>query len=98
MPRSRWWILHIWALTEQPPKIYADLPIEEQTGLLDAPYLPFDGMNEYGLAIGMAAVPPGNMRPDADKETIGSLGIIRQMLDHARTVDEAVDIMTELQH
>lgn len=69
------------------------LPIEEQTGLLDAPYIPFDGMNEYGLTIGMAAVPPGNVQPDANKETIGSLGIIRQMLDHARTVNEAVDIM-----
>lgn len=69
------------------------LPIEEQTGLLDAPYLPFDGMNEHGLAIGMAAVPPGNVRPDANKETIGSLGIIREMLDHARNVDEAVDIL-----
>jgi hypothetical protein len=69
------------------------MTIEEQTSLLDAPYLPFDGMNEYGLAIGMAAVPPGNMLPDAGKETIGSLGIIRQMLDHARNVDEAVDII-----
>jgi hypothetical protein len=70
-----------------------DLPIEERTGLLDAPYLPFDGMNERGLAIGMAAVPPGNVQPDANKETIGSLGIIREMLDHAGTVEEAVDIM-----
>ena len=70
-----------------------DLPVEERVGLLDAPYLPFDGMNEYGLAIGMAAVPPGNMQFDANKETIGSLGIIRQMLDHARNVDEAVEIM-----
>ena len=48
-------------------KDIADLPIDEQTGLLDAPYLPFDGMNEYGLAIGMAAVPPGDMQPDANK-------------------------------
>jgi len=71
----------------------SDLPIEERTGLLDAPYLPFDGMNEHGLAIGMAAVPPGGMQPDTNKETIGSLGIIRQMLDHARNVDEAVGIM-----
>jgi hypothetical protein len=69
------------------------LPVEEQTALLDAPYWPFDGMNEYGLAIGMAAVPSGDMRPDANKETIGSLGIIREMLDRARNVDEAVDIL-----
>ena len=71
----------------------AGLPIDERIGLLDAPYLPFDGMNEYGLAIGMAAVPSGNMQPDANRETIGSLGIMRQMLDHARNVDEAVGIM-----
>jgi hypothetical protein len=70
-----------------------DLPTEERTALLDAPYLPFDGMNEAGLTIGMAAVPPGNVPPDPNKETIGSLGIIRRMLDSARTVDEAVDIM-----
>ena len=71
----------------------ADLPIGERVGLLDAPYLPFDGMNEHGLAIGMAAVPSGHIQPDANKETIGSLGIIRQILDRARNVDEAVDIM-----
>jgi len=71
----------------------ANMPVEDRASLLDAPYLPFDGMNEYGLAIGMAAVPPGNVQPDPDKETIGSLGIIRQMLDHARNVDEAVGIM-----
>lgn len=71
----------------------AELPVEARVDLLDAPSLPFDGMNEHGLAIGMAAVPPGNVKPDLKKETIGSLGIIRQMLDQARTVDEAVDIM-----
>ena len=73
----------------------ADLPVEERTNLLDAPYLPFDGMNEHGLAIGMAAVSPGNMQPDENKETIGSIGVIRQMLDHARTVDEAISIMSD---
>jgi hypothetical protein len=71
----------------------ADLPLEELRGLLAAPLLPFDGMNEHGLAVGMAAVPPGDMRPDPGKETIGSLGVIREMLDHARSVDEAVDIL-----
>ena len=74
-------------------KKLADLPIEERVSLLETPYLPFDGMNEHGLVIGMAAVPSGDMQPGANKETIGSIGIIRQMLDHARTVDEAVSIM-----
>jgi len=70
-----------------------DLPLIERRALLDAPFLPFDGMNERGLAIGMAAVPPGQMRPDPDKETIGSLMVIRVMLDQASTVDEAVAIL-----
>jgi len=70
-----------------------DLPPEELKSLLDAPYLPFDGMNEHGLAVGMAAVPDGDTPNDASKETIGSIAVIREMLDHARTVEEAIGIM-----
>ncbi|MCG2767342.1 MAG: hypothetical protein L6435_03025, partial [Anaerolineae bacterium] len=34
-----------------------DLPLAERLLLLDAPFWPFDGMNERGLVVGMAAVP-----------------------------------------
>jgi hypothetical protein len=70
-----------------------DLPLAEREGMLHAPFLPFDGFNEQGLAIGMAAVPPGNMRPDPDKQTLDSLMVMREILDHARNVDEAVAIL-----
>jgi len=70
-----------------------ELPLSELTALLDAPYLPFDGMNETGLAVGMAAVSPGGMEDDPGKQTIDSLQVIREILDHAATVDEAVDIL-----
>jgi len=70
-----------------------DLPLLERTALLDAPFLPFDGMNERGLAVGMAAVSPGDMPLDPQKETVGSLMVIRMMLDQASTVDEAVSIL-----
>jgi len=70
-----------------------DLPLAERRALLDAPFLPFDGMNERGMVIGMAAVPPGEMHPDPDKESIGSLMVIREILDHASNVDEAVAIL-----
>jgi hypothetical protein len=70
-----------------------DLPLSQRRGLLAAPFLPFDGMNEQGLAVGMAAVPPGDVRPDPGKETIGSLGVIRHMLDRAAGVGEAVSIL-----
>ena len=70
-----------------------DVPPAELRALLDAPFLPFDGMNEHGLAVGMAAVPPGQMRPDPARATIGSLMAIRKMLDQASDVDEAVAIL-----
>ncbi len=70
-----------------------ELELVDRDKLLAAPRLPFDGMNEAGVAVGMAAVPPGEMVPDPDKETIGSLGVIRQILDHAGEVDEAVAIL-----
>jgi hypothetical protein len=61
--------------------------------LLQAPHWPFDGMNEHGLAVGMAAVPQGHLPRDPDKRTIGSLGIIREILDHARDADEALALL-----
>jgi hypothetical protein len=70
-----------------------NLPLEELEGLLDAPYLPFDGMNEVGLAIGMAAVPDGGVPPDPNKETIDSLVVIRKILDGAASIEEAVEII-----
>src|SRR5450759_2327014 len=52
--------------------------------LARASSIPFDGMNEYGLFIGMAAVPGSALPYDPAKPTIGSLCAIRIMLDHAR--------------
>jgi Linear amide C-N hydrolases, choloylglycine hydrolase family len=72
-----------------------DLPVSERTDLLTSPSLPFDGMNEYGLTVAMAAVPEeyaDDTSYDPARPNIGSVGIIRQILDHARTVDEAVAI------
>lgn len=71
-----------------------ELSLEERQALLYTPFMPFDGMNERGLVIAMAAVSPGNMTPDPDKETIGSLGMMREILDHAATVDEALELIT----
>ena len=70
-----------------------ELPIGDRRALLNAINLPFDGMNEHGLVVGMAAVPPGQMAANPEKETIGSLMVMRKILDHARSVDEAVDII-----
>ncbi len=78
---------------ERTARTIHELPLRERQALLQAPFLPFDGMNEHGLTIGMAAVTPGLMSPDPEKETIGSLRVIREMLDRAKNIDEAIDIL-----
>ncbi|MBN1536827.1 MAG: linear amide C-N hydrolase [Anaerolineales bacterium] len=70
-----------------------ELPIKEQQALLDSPSLPFDGMNEKGLVVGMASVPSGNMPDDPMKPSIDSLFVMREILDHASIVEEAVEIL-----
>ena len=71
----------------------SELTLTELTPLLDAPNWPFDGMNERGLAIGMAAVPSSPMLSDPQKPTIGSLQIMRQVLDQAGDIKEAITIL-----
>ena len=61
--------------------------------LLDAPYWPFDGLNERGLAVGMMAVPYARDRSDTSRKTIGPLHAIRLMLDHAASVEQAVELL-----
>ena len=61
--------------------------------LLDAPYLPFDGMNERGLAVGMMAVPSAQAGSDSRRVTVDSLAAIRLLLDKAQSVDEALSLL-----
>jgi len=61
--------------------------------LLDAPYWPFDGLNEQGLAVGMMAVPHARDRIDPSRRTIGSLHAIRLMLDYAASVEQAIELL-----
>jgi len=64
-------------IEEKSAKTLLNLPFEERQLLLDAPYsLPFDGMNEHSLAIGMAAVPPGQMLPMPVKLQASCCGVV----------------------
>jgi len=69
------------------------LPLAGRRALLETPFWPFDGMNEAGVAIGMAALPQAQAPYVPGKPYIGSLRLIREILDHAATVDEAVAII-----
>jgi hypothetical protein len=71
------------------------LPLAERRSLLDAPGWPFDGMNEAGVAVGMAAVPQADERHDPGKPTLDSLAVMRAILDRAGSVDEALAILRQ---
>lgn len=69
--------------------------ILDRWNLLEAPYFPFDGMNEAGLAVGMMAIERSSYEGDPQKKTLGSLEIIRAVLDKAGSVSEAVEMMDD---
>ncbi|MCX5201939.1 carcinine hydrolase/isopenicillin-N N-acyltransferase family protein [Streptomyces sp. NBC_00237] len=72
-------------------KSSADFTTEHgKRGLLQAPLLPFDGMNSKGLAVGFASVD----RADGPKggTKVGSTRIQRIVLDKAATVAEALTL------
>lgn len=62
---------------------------------LAAPFLPFDGMNEKGLAIALLAVPEAQAPYDPDRVTLNTTTAIRLVLDKASTVDEAVELLRQ---
>jgi hypothetical protein len=64
-----------------------------QEQLLYTPYLPFDGMNEKGVAVGMMAISDARGPFDGEKVTIGEIEVIRLILDYAANVEEALQLM-----
>lgn len=60
---------------------------------LAAPFLPFDGMNEKGVAIALLAVPEAEPPYDSNKITLNTTAAIRLVLDKAATVEEAVELL-----
>jgi hypothetical protein len=71
-----------------------DPSLAERRRLLHAPFLPFDGMNECGLAVGMMAVPDADPGHDPHKPSVSDLGAIRLMLDYAQNVDQALALLS----
>lgn len=60
---------------------------------LAAPFLPFDGMNEKGVAIALLAVPKAEPKNDPERVTLNTTTAIRLVLDRAANVDEAVELL-----
>lgn len=62
---------------------------------LASPFLPFDGMNEKGVAMALLAVPEYDYKADPDKVTLNTTTAIRLVLDKAANVDEAVELLKQ---
>lgn len=60
--------------------------------MLCMPYAPFDGMNEWGLTVASNSV-SASCEIDPAKTTISSYGAMRAMLDYAKSIDEALEIL-----
>jgi hypothetical protein len=71
---------------------FDSLTFANKSQLLDAVFHPPDGINEHGLVVGLANVTQQPYIHDPDKETISCVLLVRKILDHAKTVDEAAEI------
>jgi hypothetical protein len=61
--------------------------------LLTAPRLTMDGMNEYGVALAILSVPHAEPTLDPQKQTIDEAAAVRLILDQAKSVEEAVEVL-----
>ena len=62
---------------------------------LAAPYVPLDGVNEKGLAVGVLLIDTESTNQQTEKPDITTTTAIRLMLDQAATVDEALALLEQ---
>ncbi|MBT3244686.1 MAG: linear amide C-N hydrolase [Bacteroidetes bacterium] len=58
--------------------------------LLVAPFYAYDGMNEHGLCAMVTGINSVKVSPKEDQESLFIGYIVRKLLDHSKTVDEAI--------
>ncbi|MCL2128756.1 MAG: linear amide C-N hydrolase [Treponema sp.] len=63
--------------------------------MLATPYIPCDGMNEKGLAVGLLVVPEMSYQKSDLKITLNTTTIVRAILDKASTVKEALELIKQ---
>lgn len=69
--------------------------VQDKLLALAAPYLPLDGVNEAGLAIGVLQLYHEPTVQETGKTPITTTSAIRMVLDQAATVDEAIGLLEQ---
>lgn len=64
--------------------------------LLVAPFYAYDGMNEHGLCAMVTGLNSVQVSPDKNKESLFIGYIVRKLLDHSRTIDEAINLVQDV--
>lgn len=72
-----------------------EIPWGKRLPLLATPYATIDGMNECGVAMSQNAVPRRKIPVDPNKPTLLNSQIIRLVLDHAKDMDEALNLIRQ---
>ncbi len=70
-----------------------EIPWSKRLILLFSPYATVDGINECGVAISQNAVPERKVPKDPNKPTLLQSQILRLVLDHAKDVNEAIELI-----
>lgn len=64
----------------------------QKSSVLYFPFYAVGGINEHGLAVGIASIPSQLIKEKENRSPIFVTNFIRQLLDNCRTVDEAVTL------
>lgn len=67
----------------------------ERLPLLFAPYYAFDGVNRHGVAVGIMSVRKADPPSVEGRPSIINTGLMRVILDHARSTEEALQLTNE---
>ena len=68
------------------------LPVEKRKLLLNSAFFTPDGMNECGVAVALAALNGVKINVDKTRKSIFITCLVREILDHAKNIDEAIEI------
>lgn len=66
---------------------------KSRKALLNAPWLPLDGINEKGVTIGLLRVEEEEPPLDPQKVTINEVALIRLVLDYAKNTEHAISLI-----
>ncbi len=82
--------LNQWGFTEDRPFDPEDP--DQRRLLLGGPAATIEGMNERGVTVTLASLEPQSVTPDPTKPPRFLIHLVREILDHAGTLEEAIDL------